>query len=90
MHDYMAETDVSMLKYDCSTFQQILDQFPDFYDDLKTIISDKKELIQNSKYIKSAVQSETLRGIIVEHYNDIISDEQAQLKQNNQSLALKI
>ena len=36
--DYIAETDVSALKYEASTFQQILDQFPDFYEDLKTII----------------------------------------------------
>jgi CRP-like cAMP-binding protein len=29
-NDYIAETDVSVLKYENATFQQILDAFPDF------------------------------------------------------------
>ena len=40
--DYIAETDVSVLKYEAAVFQQILDTFPDFYEDLKSIIDDKK------------------------------------------------
>lgn len=33
--DCVAETDVSVLKYDRDTFQLIIDQFPDINEDLK-------------------------------------------------------
>lgn len=35
MQDCVAETDVSMLKYERETFELIIGQFPDIYEDLK-------------------------------------------------------
>ena len=40
--DYIAETDVTAVKYDRQTFQQILDQFPDIYEDLLQMVKDKE------------------------------------------------
>ena len=44
----------------------------------------------NQKFVKQAIQSDTVRGVIVNHYNDIITDEKQQLQANNKSIALKI
>jgi len=41
--DCVAETDVSVLKYDRETFQLIIDQFPDIHEDLKQLIKDKED-----------------------------------------------
>ena len=46
--------------------------------------------MHNQKFVKQAIASDTVRGVIVNHYNDIISDEKAQAKENNKSIALKV
>ena len=81
---------MSALKYEAATFQQILDQFPDFYEDLKSIIDDKKEQKENSKFVKNAIKSNDIRKIIVKHYNDIIHEDKANIVRQNQSIALKL
>lgn len=43
IHDYVAETDVSVLKYDRDTFHLIINQFPDIAEDLKQLIKDKDD-----------------------------------------------
>jgi hypothetical protein len=40
--------------------------------------------------VQSALQSETVRGIIADHYDDIIHDEKMQIRENNKTPALKI
>lgn len=82
-HDYIAETDVSVLKYEQSIFQQILDTFPDFYEDLKAIIDDKNEQEENQKFVKKAMNDKNIRNIIVKHYKDLVNEEKHNQKRQN-------
>lgn len=50
LDNIIAETDVSMLKYDRETFLQIVDQFPDVKDDMNQMLRDQEEQLLNDKY----------------------------------------
>lgn len=49
--NYLAETEVMVLKYEAGVFQTILDKFPDFYEDIKELIDEKKEFTLISERI---------------------------------------
>lgn len=40
------------MKYDAQTFQTIIDQFPNFYKDLKKLVDDRQELEEKNKFQK--------------------------------------
>lgn len=49
-YEYIAETEVSLLKYEASTFQQILNQFPDCQEDIRQIIEDMDQHVINNEF----------------------------------------
>lgn len=50
-HDYVAETEVIVLKYEADVFEQIMDTFPDFYEDVMESIEEKKLVDEAQKKI---------------------------------------
>lgn len=78
--DFVAETNVSVLKYEAGCFQQIMDQFPDFYEDIKQMIDDQEEQKKDLRFIKTAINSSSIRGLIVKHYHDIVNEDKKNLK----------
>lgn len=81
----VAETDVTVLKYDAMTFHQIIDQFPDFSEDLKKIINDRRIQEENLKFQKLAINDESVREAIVEYYHDVVKEAQKKEKLQQQS-----
>lgn len=88
--DYVAHTDVGVLKYTKETFLQILEQFPEIEDNVKTTIKEKKEYLNNNKFLKQAIISDKVRKAIVKNYYDIIDEEKSNFKKANKSLAIKL
>lgn len=86
----VAETDVNVLKYEALTFQQILDQFPDFYEDLKKIIKDRQIQEENQKFQKMAINDLNVRQAIVNYYHDLILEAQKKEIKQQQTQALRI
>lgn len=86
----MAETDVSVLKYDRETFQLIIDQFPDIHEDLKQLIKDKEDQQENEIFMQNAIKNDETRKLIIKHYNNIINDEKDAYQKSNMTLALKL
>lgn len=54
-HDYVAETEMTVLYYDASTFEQILNQFPDCHEDINQIIKERRVQQLNQKFVKTAL-----------------------------------
>lgn len=86
----VAETDVSALKYDRETFQNILDQFPDTLEEMQQIMRDKAEQQINEQFIKDSINNEITRQVIVDHYDQIIKDEKDNFKKTHESIALRL
>jgi hypothetical protein len=77
-----------------------MDQFPNFYKDLKKMIDDKKELevrdelfqlkAKDALIQKSAKTNSNIKTIIINHYNNIITEAQIDLKEQSKMKALAI
>ena len=87
---FMAETDVSVMRYEASVFEQIIDQFPNFYKDLKKFVDDKKELEESYKFKKRAVTDVNIQKLIINQYNKIITTAKEEMLHQNQDKALRI
>ena len=90
LHDCVAYTDVSVLKYDKHTFNLILDQFQDFKEDLQEATEDKTANEVNNQFIHQAMHGDEVRKIIAQNYNEVIKEEGIQNEANRKSLALKM
>lgn len=64
IHDFVAETEVVVLKYEKQVFEQIMDTFPDFYEDIMDSIHEKEQIDQAQKKIDQQMQDTNLKGII--------------------------
>lgn len=80
---YIAETDVTVMKYDASTFETIIDQFPNFYKDLKKMVDDRQELEEKNNFKKVAVKDVNIRKIIINHYNNIVNAAKSEIEKLN-------
>jgi CRP-like cAMP-binding protein len=86
----VAETDVSALKYDRETFQNILDQFPDTLEEMQQILKDKAEQQVNEQFVKDSINNDMTRQVIVDHYENIIKEEKDKFTKTHESIALRL
>lgn len=54
------------------------------------MIDEKEEQQKDIKFIKNAVNSNSIRGVITKHYLEIVKEEMKIHKRQNKSLALKL
>mmetsp|Transcript_5915 Transcript_5915/g.10087 ORF Transcript_5915/g.10087 Transcript_5915/m.10087 type:complete len:219 (+) Transcript_5915:144-800(+) len=88
--DYIAESDVSALKYERETFLMILDQFPDINEDMQQIVKDKMSFVENQKFIKNKINDQETRNLIINHYKDIVQEEKDIYRKQKKSIALRL
>lgn len=86
----IADTDVTVLKYTRETFMVVVNAFTDIYEDMRQVVADKVTHQHNAELLKKAIAGEETRSLIINHYNDIIQDEQRQYRKTNKSLAMKL
>lgn len=81
---------MTVLKFEASVFELILDEFPNVYHDLKRMIDDKKDLEEKIKFQTNAMKDVNVRKVIIDHYYNIINQAKQEMKEQNQMQALRV
>lgn len=75
LDNFVAETEVTMLRYERETFLLIVDQFPDVKDDMNQMLRDQEEQMINDQFFQSAIHDNKTKNAILDNYRELISEE---------------
>ena len=87
--NYVAETEVSMLKFERETFLLLIDQFPDIKDDMTRMMREQEEQMINDQYFQSTINDNKTKNAILQNFKEIIQEEKQSRYEQNKSIALK-
>lgn len=71
-HNYIANTDIAVFRYEKETFLKICEQFPDINEDIENLIDEKKEYTVNDDFLTKSIKSDKVRKAIINDYQEII------------------
>lgn len=68
---YIAETEVFIFKYDRKVFMNILKQYPEIEEEMKSQIIEREKIKNNQDNIKHMVQEKGLKELINKYFQQI-------------------
>ena len=78
--EFIAVTDVAVVKYEKPIFIQIIEQFPDVEEDVRAMMNDRDAIVGHAEYINAAVKDDSIRKQIVDEYYAVLNEETEEAK----------